>query len=106
MVIKPLQIFIEYPIKDTVIQKYEATMKNVIGVMKDLGAEEIRWTKISYKNGGNTYYTETFLLPTESHYFAMKELRASASDGVFYDLLQCMDTKRGGIKYIGLKIIS
>ncbi|MBM7619595.1 NifB/MoaA-like Fe-S oxidoreductase [Bacillus tianshenii] len=106
MVTKPLQIFIEYPIKDTVIQKYEDTMKNVIGIMKDLGAEEIRWTKISQQDRGHTYYTETFLLPTESHYFAMKELRAKARDGVFHDLSQCMDPGSGAIHYIGLKIIS
>ncbi|WP_078381755.1 hypothetical protein [Sutcliffiella halmapala] len=105
MITKRLHIFIEYPIKDNVIQKYEQTMKHVLNIMKEIGAKEIKWTKTSYKKG-ITYYTESFFLPSESHYFALKKLRSSSRHQVFQELSECMDLKVGKIQYIGLKITS
>lgn len=105
MLTKQLHIFIEYPIKETAIQKYEQTMKSVLCIMKEIGAEDIKWTKQMTKHGV-TYYTESFYFPTESHFFALKKFRNSSNHDLFQQLSECIDQKTGKIQYIGLKITS
>ncbi|WP_223703451.1 hypothetical protein [Sutcliffiella deserti] len=105
MVSVQLRIFIEYPIKNAVIQKYEDTMSSVHDMMKRMGAENIQWTKSSNQHG-ITFYRESFILPTESHYFAMKELRCTPRNIVFHELSQLIDMEAGSIQFLGLKITS
>ncbi|MCG1023167.1 hypothetical protein [Sutcliffiella horikoshii] len=105
MITKQLHIFIQYPIKETVTKQYEATMEQVLKVMHGIGANEFQWSKASEEKGA-AYYRESFLLPTESHYFAMKALRCSPENHVFHELSQYIDTEAGPVQYVGLKITS
>jgi hypothetical protein len=105
MITKQLHIFIQYPIKETVTQQYEDTMQHVLRVMSGIGANRFQWSK-AYDEKGATFCTESFLLPTESHYFAMKELRCSPKNPVFHELSQYIDTEAGPVQYVGLKITS
>ncbi|KMJ57660.1 hypothetical protein AB685_15185 [Bacillus sp. LL01] len=102
---KQLHIFIQYPIKETVTLQYEETMQRVLRVMRDMGANEFKWAREGDEKGA-AYYRESFLLPTESHYFAMKALRCSEENHVFHELSQYIDTEAGAVQYVGLKITS
>ncbi|WP_404448747.1 hypothetical protein LG307_05135 [Sutcliffiella horikoshii] len=105
MITKQLHIFIQYPIKETVTLQYEETMQRVLQAMNQMGANDYSWTKASSEKGA-AYYRESFLLPTESHYFAMKALRGSQQSHIFHELSQYIDTEAGAVEYIGLKITS
>lgn len=85
--------------------QYEETMQQVFKVMSDMGANEFKWSRAGEEKG-SAYYRESFLLPTESHYFAMKALRCSESNHIFHELSQFIDNEAGSIQYVGLKITS
>lgn len=85
--------------------QYEEAMQRVFRVMSDMGANEFKWSKAG-EDEGAAYYRESFLLPTESHYFAMKAFRCSEENHVFHELSQYIDTEAGAVQYVGLKITS
>ncbi|QFT88043.1 hypothetical protein FIU87_05175 [Bacillus sp. THAF10] len=79
-------------------------MLRVNRLMGNIGANEFKWSR-EYLQNGVAVYRETFLLPTEAHYYALKELRSSAECLPFHELSQCIDKEAGlPVQYLGLKI--
>lgn len=91
---KGVSVFIEYHIKKADIYLYEDKMKNVLPLLADFGAKEVKWFLASKQK--NTYI-EQFVLPTESHYYALKKLRTSKDHSIFGELNKFID---GGTRSI------
>jgi hypothetical protein len=87
-----IQMIIQYEINESFVQQYKDAMKKV---MKNLPSFEANHIQLS---SANNLVTETFLLPTESHYFALKKLRTSKNHSLF----GCLDPFiKGGVKQMG-----
>lgn len=87
---KPVRIFIEYKVKESLIQQYEEHMEKVLDSLPSFGAHQIEWF-----NNGNQNYIETFALPTISHFVAFRKLRGEKLNRIFGCLDQFME---GGIE--------
>lgn len=97
---KGLQIFIEYPIRKNAIKQYEETMKNVLCLLPEFGAVHIQWYLSTIKSN---HYVETFYVPTESHFFALKRLRKEKQHNVFGVFEQFVEGGMNEIQYLALK---
>ncbi|MCM3762235.1 hypothetical protein M3212_15790 [Alkalihalobacillus oceani] len=77
---KPLQIFMEYKVKEAEIESYEAAMKEVIQALPEYGASRIEWFVAEDQPH---LYVEMFEVPTQSHYHVLKKLRRSEEHSLF-----------------------
>lgn len=77
---KPLQIFMEYKVKEAEIEPYEEAMKEIIQVLPEYGASQIEWFVAEDQPH---LYVEMFEVPTLSHYHVLKKLRRSEEHSLF-----------------------
>lgn len=94
---KPIRIFIEYNVKASLIQQYEEQMKKVLNRLPTFGADQVIW----YKSKDQTYI-ESFLLPTVSHFIALRKIRSSEGNTTFGILSEFIE---GGPKNIQIHAI-
>ncbi|MDE3838020.1 hypothetical protein C0966_01195 [Bacillus methanolicus] len=89
-----LQMIVYYEVKDSYFSQYKEAMDHIVALLPSFGAAEIKWRQID----SEPYrIVESFLLPTESHYFALKKLRKSKYHTVF----GCLDRFiSGGLKQV------
>ncbi|MGR3763295.1 hypothetical protein [Rossellomorea sp. NS-SX7] len=97
---KSLHIYLEYEIKQSVHHKYRQIMKNIIHSLPQYDAMNIRWEK---SDADSNRYIETFVVPTEAHYYALKRLRTSRRHLLFGLLDDCICGGLKEMKCIGLK---
>ncbi|GAE37536.1 hypothetical protein [Halalkalibacter akibai] len=77
---KPLQIFMEYKVKEDNIKEYELAMKDVLAYLVDYEAENIQW----YVAEDQPFlYVEMYEVPTTSHYQILKKLRRQEDHSIF-----------------------
>jgi hypothetical protein len=77
---KPLQIFMEYKVREQDIDTYEEVMKEIIKTLPDYEAENIQW----YVADDQPFlYVEMYEVPTASHYQVLKKIRRQADHAVF-----------------------
>lgn len=88
---------IHYEVKEKFYQQYKDTIQHILSNLPSFEAVEIKLNESQNK------VIETFLLPTESHYYALKKLRKSKNHSLF----GCLDPFiKGGLHKIdcyGLK---
>jgi hypothetical protein len=78
-----LQIFIEYKVIETEVEKYEAVMKEILAKLPEYSAEKIEWFVATDQP---FLYVEMFQVPTLAYYQALKKLRKSTEHPVFGQL--------------------
>ncbi|MDQ0256886.1 hypothetical protein J2S74_004308 [Evansella vedderi] len=91
---RPLQIFMEYKIKDDSVETYEGAMKKVLKALEENEASDIHWYKAADQG---SLYVEMFKVPTMSHYNEIKEKRRDEQHPVFGHLEKYVD---GGLKKV------
>ncbi|OAT82162.1 hypothetical protein A6P54_11760 [Bacillus sp. MKU004] len=97
---KSLQIYLEYEIKQSLHQQYLQIMRNILKSLPQYDAMDIRWEK----SAADTYrYIETFTVPTEAHFHALRRLRTSRGHLLFGLLDDCISGGLKEMKCIGLK---
>lgn len=85
-------MIIQYEIKEHSYKQYKEAIGHIISKLPTFEADEI------HLNESQNKVVETFLLPTESHYYALKKLRKSKSHSLF----GCLDPFiKGGLQQIG-----
>jgi hypothetical protein len=94
---KPVRIFIEYKVKPSLIQQYELQMEKVLERLPTFGANQINWFSEDKQK-----YTETFSLPTISHFIAFRKLRGEKKNPLFGQLDQFLE---GGIENIQIHAV-
>jgi hypothetical protein len=97
---KPLHIYLEYEIKQSFHHQYLQIMGNIIQSLPQYDAMNIRWEK---SEADSNRYIETFVVPTEAHFYALKRLRTSRCHLLFGLLDECICGGLEEMKYIGLK---
>ena len=95
-----LQIYLEYEIKQNLQPQYKQIMNTIINTLPQYDASNIQWEK---SESSSNRYMETFAVPTESHYHALKRLRTSHRHLLFGLLDECICGGLKEIKCIGLK---
>lgn len=87
-----LQIFIEYKVKETEVEKYEELMKEILEKLPEYSAKKIQW----FVATDQPYlYVEMFQVPNVAHYQALKKLRTSTEHPIFSQLDRYIE---GGLK--------
>ncbi|MBO8178628.1 hypothetical protein [Aeribacillus pallidus] len=75
-----VQMFLQYEVHESFIPQYEQLMYDVAHHLENYEAANIRW---EWTSDHLKQMTEWFIVPTESHYFALKKLRTSRHHAVF-----------------------
>ncbi|GLB59858.1 hypothetical protein [Cytobacillus sp. NCCP-133] len=78
-----VQMIVQYEVKGCSLSQYQAVMDKIIEMLPSYDAADI---KVSQYAAGSYKIIESFNVPTESHYFALKKLRKSAKHNVFGSL--------------------
>jgi hypothetical protein len=87
-----IQMIIQYEINERFALQYKEAIKKVVKNLPNFDANQIHLSTL------NNLVTESFLLPTESHYYALKKLRTSKNHSLF----GCLDPYiKGGVKQMG-----
>jgi hypothetical protein len=94
-----VNVFLQYQIKQEFDDIYQEAMQPVATLLRELEAKHIDWYLLSPST--RTYH-ESFYVPTESHFYAIKKLRNAKYHNVFDQIV-----KGGvnGIQWIALKRI-
>ncbi|WP_064093944.1 hypothetical protein [Rossellomorea aquimaris] len=95
-----LQIYLEYEIKQNLQPQYKQIMNTIVNTLPQYDASNIQWEKSEISPNR---YMETFAVPTESHYHALKRLRTSRRHLLFGLLDECICGGLKEIRCIGLK---
>lgn len=96
---KMLQMHIEYEIKPECHEQYINIMPQVLSKLPYYDANRINWSSI--KDGN--HFIESFVIPTESHFHSIKQLRQSNTHYIFGLLDECINGGVKAIKCFGLK---
>ncbi|MEI5908546.1 hypothetical protein WAK64_15980 [Bacillus spongiae] len=92
------QMVIQYEVKDSERNIYEHEIKYILNNLSQYGADNIQWQMLD-----DNIYMETFTIPSEAYYNAIKKLRTAPRHLLFGKLDPCIN---GGVKKIqcyGLK---
>jgi hypothetical protein len=86
-----IQMVIHYEINEKLYPQYKEAIHHIVSNLPSFEADQIELKESQNK------VIETFLLPTESHYYALKKLRKSKSHSIF----GCLDPFiKGGLQQI------
>lgn len=89
-----IQMIIQYEIKQSLLGQYQEALNKISAMLPDFEAKRFSCSQSDQQN----MFTETFFVPTEAHYYALKKLRLSRSHSVFGIL---DDFVPGGLKELG-----
>lgn len=95
-----IQMIVHYEVKDSFFPQYKEAMDRIIALLPSFGAADIKWQQIESKP---FRVVESFLFPTEAHYFALKKLRKSKNHTVFGSLAPFISGGLQKVEYCALK---
>lgn len=93
-----IQMIIQYEVKQNLLEQYRETMDGISAMLQDFEADMFSCSQSEQRN----MFIESFYVPTESHYHALKKLRQSRTHSVFGRL---EDFVPGGLERIGFMAI-
>lgn len=94
-----IQMIIHYEIEQSLISQYWEAIDKISAMLPEFEAKRFACSK---NNQQNTF-TETFFVPTESHYHALKKLRLSRSHSVFGRLEDFVTGGLDSMEFIAIK---
>lgn len=93
-----IQMIIQYEVKQNLLDQYREAIERISAMLPDFEANMFSCSQSEQRN----MFIESFYVPTEAHYHALKKLRLSRSHSVFGRL---EDFVPGGLERIGFMAI-
>lgn len=93
-----IQMIIQYEVKQNLLSQYKETIESISMVLADFEADMFSCSQAGQRN----MFMETFFVPTESHYHALKKIRLSRTHPVFGCLEKFVP---GGLEEMGFMAI-
>ncbi|MEH7443230.1 hypothetical protein AABM38_05370 [Heyndrickxia sp. MSNUG] len=93
-----IQMIIQYEVKQSLLGQYREAIDKISDMLPEFEADMFSYSQSEQRN----MFIESFYVPTEAHYHAMKKLRLSRSHSVFGRL---EDFVPGGLERIGFMAI-
>jgi hypothetical protein len=93
-----IQMIIQYEVKQNLLGQYREAIEKISAMLPEFEADMFSCSQSEQRN----MFIESFYVPTEAHYHAMKKLRLSRSHSVFGSL---EDFVPGGLERIGFMAI-
>ena len=93
-----IQMIIQYEVKQSLLGQYQEAIDKISDTLPQFEADMFSYSQSEQRN----MFIESFFVPTEAHYHAMKKLRLSRSHSVFGRL---EDFVPGGLEQIGFMAI-
>ena len=93
-----IQMIIQYEVKQNLLGQYREAMDKISAMLPDFEADMFSCSQTDQRN----IFIESFYVPTEAHYHALKKMRLSRSHSVFGRL---EDFIPGGLAHIGFMAI-
>lgn len=93
-----IQMIIQYEVKQNLLGQYREAIDKISDMLPEFEADMFSYSQSEQRN----MIIESFYVPTEAHYHAMKKLRLSRSHSVFGRL---EDFVPGGLERIGFMAI-
>ncbi|SDY33887.1 hypothetical protein SAMN05421736_101997 [Evansella caseinilytica] len=89
---QPVQVFMEYKIKEDKVGHYEEAMPAILRKLEEYEASQIHWYGAADQQ---RLYVEMYTVPTMAHYHEIKNLRREATNPFFGKLAHYID---GGLE--------
>jgi hypothetical protein len=93
-----IQMIIQYEVKQSLLGQYREAIDKISDMLPEFEADMFSYSQSDQRN----MFIESFYIPTEAHYHAMKKLRLSRSHSVFGRLEEFVP---GGLERIGFMAI-
>ena len=93
-----IQMIIQYEVKQSLLGQYREAIEKISTMLPEFEADMFSYSQSEQRN----LFIESFYVPTEAHYHAMKKLRLSRSHSVFGRL---EDFVPGGLERLGFMAI-
>ncbi|MBT2681510.1 hypothetical protein J7E38_21310 [Bacillus sp. ISL-35] len=93
-----IQMIIQYEVKQNLLGQYREAINRISEMLPDFEADMFSCSQSDQRN----IFIESFFVPTEAHYHAMKKMRLSRDHSVF-GMLE--DYVPGGLERIGFMAI-
>jgi hypothetical protein len=93
-----IQMIIQYEVKQNLLGQYHEAIHRISAMLPDFEANMFSYSQSGQRN----VFIESFFVPTEAHYHAMKKMRLSRDHSVF-GMLE--DYVPGGLERIGFMAI-
>lgn len=93
-----IQMIIQYEVKQSLLGQYREAIEKISAMLPEFEADMFFYSQSEQRN----LFIESFYVPTEAHYHAMKKLRLSRSHSVFGRL---EDFVPGGLERVGFMAI-
>jgi hypothetical protein len=89
-----IQMIVQYEVKQNLLDQYREALDGISAMLADFEADMFSCSQSEQRN----MFIESFYVPTEAHYHALKKLRLSRSHSVFGRL---EDFVPGGLERVG-----
>lgn len=93
-----IQMIVQYEVKQNLLSQYNETIDKISTMLPDFEADMFSCSKSDDRN----FFVESFYVPTEAHYHALKKMRLSRNHSVF-GILE--DFVPGGLDSMGFMAI-
>ena len=93
-----IQMIVQYEVKQNLLSQYRETIEKISTMLPDFEANMFSCSQSDERN----IFIESFFVPTEAHYHALKKMRQSRTHAVF-GILE--DFVPGGLERIGFMAI-
>lgn len=93
-----IQMIIQYEVKQNLLGQYHEAIEKISSMLPDFEADMFSYSQFDQQN----FFVESFYVPTEAHYHALKKMRQSRSHSVFGSLEYIVP---GGLEQIGFMAI-
>jgi hypothetical protein len=93
-----IQMIIQYEVKQNLLDQYHEALDGISAMLSDFEADTFSCSQSEQRN----MFIESFYVPTEAHYHALKKLRLSRNHSVFGRLEEFVP---GGMECVGFMAI-
>jgi hypothetical protein len=93
-----IQMIVQYEVKQNLLSQYQETIDKISTMLPDFEADMFSCSQSDERN----IFVESFYVPTEAHYHALKKMRLSRNHSVF-GILE--DFVPGGLERMGFLAI-
>ncbi|RSD24047.1 hypothetical protein [Mesobacillus subterraneus] len=93
-----IQMIVQYEVKQNLLGQYQEAIEKISAMLPEFEADMFSCSESDQRN----LFVESFYVPTEAHYHALKKIRLSRSHSVFGRL---EDFVPGGLDCVGFMAI-
>jgi hypothetical protein len=93
-----IQMIVQYEVKQNLLSQYQDSIEKISTMLADFEADTFSCIQSEERN----FFVESFFVPTEAHYHALKKMRQSRNHSVFGILEEYVP---GGLERMGFMAI-